>query len=199
MKQNRVVVTIALSLAALYFSIAAQAQNPTAVQRLQLSAFGGLSAVYTGLDLGKNGSLTLGADLALPPFRFVRPTAEVRATYPVHDGQVASEKSVLAGLRVDVLLGRRFHPYVDFLFGRGEMDYSGNGYVYTNFVYDVTTTNVYSPGVGLDYDLSEHFAVKVDGQLQQWSSEPTASGKIESKVGTLGVVYRFNFNRGPIR
>jgi hypothetical protein len=105
----------------------------------------------------------------------------------------------LAGLRVDVLLGRRFHPYVDFLFGRGEMDYAGNGYIYDNFVYDVTTTNVYSPGFGLDYDLTEHFALKLDGQLQQWSSEPTASGTVESKVGTIGVVYRFNFNRGPIR
>jgi hypothetical protein len=200
MNQFRVVLPIALLLAALSLSFVAQAQNPTAVQRMQLSAFGGVSGVFTGLEEGKNFSLTLGADLALPPFsRLVRPVIEVRATQPTDHGLVDSQKSILGGLRVDFLLGHRIHPYADFLFGRGQMNYGEFGYLYNNFEYDLTTTNVYSPGVGFDYDLSERFALKADGQYQQWSSAPTPSGTIYAKSGTLGLVYRFNFNRHAVR
>jgi hypothetical protein len=199
MKQIRVVSTITLLLAALSLSFVAHAQNPTAVQRMQLSAFGGVSGVYTGLQEGKNFSVVLGADLALPPLHGVRPVVEVRGTQPTDHGLVDSQKSILAGLRVDFLLGHRIHPYADFLFGRGQMNYGPFGYLYNNFEYDLTTTNVYSPGVGFDYDLSERFALKADGQYQQWSSAPTPSGTIYAKSGTLGLVYRFNFNRHAVR
>jgi hypothetical protein len=199
MKQNRVVLPLALFLAALSCSIAVQAQNPTAVQRMQLSAFGGVSGVFTGLQEGKNFSVVLGADLALPPFHGVRPVVEVRGTQPTDHGLVDSQKSILAGLRFDVLLGHRIHPYADFLFGRGQMNYGEFGYLYNNFEYDLTTTNVYSPGAGFDYDLSEHFSFKMDGQYQRWSAAPTPTGIIYSKNGTLGMVYRFNFNRGAVR
>ena len=199
MKQIRVVSTITLLLAALSLSFVAHAQNPTAVQRMQLSAFGGVSGVYTGLQEGKNFSVVLGADLALPPLHGVRPVVEVRGTQPTDHGLIDSQKSILAGLRVDFLLGHRIHPYADFLFGRGQMNYGPFGYLYNNFEYDLTTTNVYSPGVGFDYDLSERFALKADGQYQQWGSAPTPSGTIYAKSGTLGLVYRFNFNRHAVR
>jgi len=166
---------------------------------MQLSAFGGASGVFTGLESGKNFSLTAGVDLALPPVAHMRPTVEVRGTYPTDHGLVDSQKSILGGLRVDVLLGHRIHPYGDFLFGRGQMNYGEFGYYYNNYVYDVTTTYVYSPGAGFDYDLSEHFSLKADGQYQRWSSAPTPSGTLYSEVGTLGLVYHFNFNRHDIR
>jgi hypothetical protein len=129
----------------------------------------------------------------------LRPVVEVRGTYPTDHGQVDSQKSILGGLRVDFLLDRRLHPYGDFFFGRGEMHYWEFGYFYQNYIYALTTTYVYSPGVGFDYDLGDHFGIKVDGQYQRWSNAPSASGLIYSKVGTVGLVYRFNFNRGPIR
>jgi opacity protein-like surface antigen len=66
-----------------------------------------------------------------------------------------------------------------------------SGYDFGNTCYSVTTTYVYSPGAGFDYDLTSHLAIKVDGQYQQWSSVPTASGKLHSTVGTIGLVYRF--------
>jgi hypothetical protein len=178
---------------------AAQGQNPTATQRLQLSGFGAVSGVFTGLGGGKNFSVTAGGDLGLPPFHGVRPTIELRGTYPTDRGLVDNQRSVLGGLRVDFLLGHRWRPYGDFLFGRGEMDYTPYGYTYNNFVYDLTTTNVYSPGGGFDYDLTEHWGVKVDGQFQRWGAAPTTRGYVWAKVGTVGVVYRFDFNRHDIR
>jgi hypothetical protein len=199
MKQGRGLVTLALALATMGWGGVAHGQNPTAVQRLQLSGFGAVSGVFTGLGGGKNFSVTAGGDLGLPPFHGVRPTIEIRGTYPTDRGLVDNEKSVLGGLRVDYPLGYRWHPYGDFLFGRGEADYTPYGYIYNNFVYDLTTTNVYSPGGGFDYDLTSHWGVKVDGQFQRWGSAPTSKGYVWAKVGTAGIVYRFDFNRGGMR
>ncbi|MGD0799105.1 MAG: hypothetical protein ABR910_15430 [Acidobacteriaceae bacterium] len=201
MKQGRVLVSLAVLLAAIAWGQVAEGQNPTAIQRLQLSAFGAVSGVFTGLGGGKNFSVTAGADLALPPFHGVRPTLEARGTYPTDRGLVDNQKSAMGGLRVDFLLGHRWHPYGDFLFGRGEMLYTPYGYMFNNNFYELTTTNVYSAGAGFDYDLGEHLAVKVDAQFQRWASTsvPTPSGAIWSKVGTAGIVYRFDFNRHNLR
>jgi len=194
MKRERVLGTLALLLATMGWGLAAEGQHPTAVQPMQLSAFGGVSGVYTGLGGGKNFSVTAGADLALPPFHWVRPTIELRGTYPTDRGLVDNQRSVLAGLRVDFLLGHRWHPYGDILFGRGQMNYTPYGYLYNNSLYVLTTTNVYSAGGGFDYDLGDHLGIKVDAQLQRWGTTPTPSGEIYSKVGTVGIVYRFGFN-----
>jgi hypothetical protein len=197
MKQNRVVLPLALLLAASFGPCAIQAQNPTAVQKLQLSAFGGVSGDYTGLGGGKNLSLTAGGDLALPiVFNRLRPTIELRGTYPMARGTIDSQKDILGGLRVDFLLGHRLRPYGDFLFGRGQMNY-GSGYFYGNYEYDLTTTYVYSPGAGIDFKAGTHFAIKVDGQFQRWGSAPTPSGNVYSKVGTVALVYRF-FSRSGV-
>ena len=196
MKQYRIVLTLASLLASISWTSVASAQEalPTAVRPMQLSAFGGVSGVFTGLSGGKNFSITAGADLALPNYRVVRPVIEVRGTYPTDHGLVDSQKSILGGLRVDFLLGRHIHPYGDFLFGRGQIDYNG-GYLFGNQVYLRTTTNVLSPGAGFDYDLTDHWGIKVDGQFQHWGQAPTPSRSIYSKVGTVGVVYRFGFDR----
>ena len=170
-----------------------KAQSPTAEQPRQLSTFVAGSGVLTGLAGGKNASITAGVDLGLRPHHGIRPTIEVRGTYPIHKGEIDAQKSILAGVRADFLLGRRFHPYVDFLIGRGETDYP-TGYLFQNFEYDLTTNLVYSPGVGVDYDLSHHLAIKADYQFQHWGAAPTTSGSVYPQVGTVGVVYRFDFN-----
>lgn len=194
MKQQRVLGTLALLLATMGLGLAAEGQHPTAVQPMQLSAFGGVTGVYTGLGGGKNFSVTAGADLALPPFHWVRPTIEVRGTYPMDRGLIDHQKSILGGLRADFMLGHRWHPYGDFLFGRGEMIYSPF-YIYNGFYYESSPTYVYSAGAGFDYDLGERWGIKVDGQVQRWGGPaPTPSGLIYPKVGTVGIVYRFGFN-----
>jgi hypothetical protein len=122
----------------------------------------------------------------------LRPVVEVRGTYPMDRGLVVAQKDAMGGLRVNFLLGRRIHPYGDFLAGRGEMDYRLD-YIFGIKIYDDTTTWVYSPGVGFDYDLTDRLSLKVDAQLQHWGETPTTKGRIYSSVGTVGLVYRFNF------
>jgi len=193
-------VKILLALATLLATIswagaaAAQAYHPTAARDLQLSAWGAVSGVFTGLDGGKNFAVTAGGDLGLPPWHGIRPTVEVRGTYPTDRGLVDAQKSILGGLRADFLLGHRIHPYGDFLFGRGQMDYE-YGYIFANEVYALTTTYIDSIGGGFDYDISDNLSIKVDGQVQRWGSAPTPSGTVYSTQGTAGIVYRFGFGR----
>jgi hypothetical protein len=200
MKQVKAVLTLAFLLAPFFLPGVAVAQSakPTADQDIQLSVFGAASGDYTGLAGGRNLSVTAGIDLALAPWHGTRPTLELRGTYPMDGGAIVAQKEVLGGLRLDFLLGRRVHPYGDFLFGRGQMDYASPGYPYLPTsppgtplsYYHLTTSYVYSPGAGFDYDLTNHLAIKVDGQYQQWGSVPTASGKLHSTVATIGLVYR---------
>ena len=193
MKQLRLVQVLALLLATISWARIAAAQAlPTAAAPLQLSAFGGVSGVFTGLEGGKNFSITAGGDLALPIWRGLRPVLEARGTYPMDRGLIVAEKDAMGGLRVNFLLGRRIHPYGDFLYGRGQMDYR-LGYIYGNTIYDTTTTWIYSPGVGFDYDLTDRFSLKVDAQLQHWGETPNNKGRVYSSIGTVGLVYRFTF------
>ncbi len=176
-------------------SAVAQPAHPTATRELELSAFAGASGSYTGLGNGRNFSVTAGADLGLPIYRFLRPTIEVRGTYPTDGGDVDSQKSILVGGKAEFLPTRRIRPYGNFLIGRGEMDYKHGGYYFNYSIYKLTTTNVLSPGFGLDYDFTRHLSLRLDGQYQRWGDAPTPSGTVYAKVGTAGVVYRFTFDR----
>ena len=186
-----------------------------ATQDLALSAFGGLTGNYTNLEGGKNIGISAGVDLALPSFHRYRPVVEVRGTYPMTGGQIDAQREFLGGLRVERQYAR-WHPYVDFLVGRGQIDYQNGGFTYGNFTYLFSTSTVYSGGVGVDVDLTHHFAIRGDVQGQHWDTPfpvtPTtttvASAKsnavfaalgtapqtIYPKMLTLGVVYRFDFN-----
>jgi hypothetical protein len=193
MNKRNLWMRLALLVAILSSPYAANAQAaPTATQAMQLSAFGGLTGVFTGLLGGHNLSVTAGADLAFPKFFHVRPAIEVRGTYPIHGGTIDSQKSILAGPRFEGIIGR-FHPYGDILIGRGGIDYP-RGYYYNGFIYYSSNTNVYSGGGGLNYDLSPRVAVKADFQIQHWSTPVVPSGTIYSKPITFGVVYTFDFN-----
>ena len=123
MKQLTIRLNLIL-IAAIFLRVhAASAQAvPTASQTFQLSAFGGLTGVFTDLEGGHNLSLSAGVDLAFLSLHGFHPAAEVRGIYPVHTGPISSQKSLLGGIRVDHRYGF-VRPYVDFLAGRGEIDY----------------------------------------------------------------------------
>jgi hypothetical protein len=193
MKQNKLIWMLAVLLTTTFWACVATAQQakPTASRALELSTFGGVSADYTGLSGGRNGSLSVGVDLAFAPYRGLRPTVELRGLYPLDKGTIVSQKAGFGGLRVDFLLGHRAHPYGDFLFGRGQMNYGTSGYLYNDYNYLVTTTYVYSPGAGVDLDLTRRLAIKLDGQYQSWGDTPTASTTVHSTIATVGLVYRF--------
>jgi hypothetical protein len=192
---------VALAIAAIAtiaaFAPFAHAQaTPVATQSLQLSAFGALTGTYTGLSGGRNLGFTAGADLGFYPYRSFYPSLEIRGTLPAFKGHVDNQKNILAGLKVERHYGR-FHPYADILFGRAAIHYANGGYPNpaNDFLYTETPTNVLSPGVGLDLTLTDHIALKGDAQFQRLSTPVTVSGHIYAKPLSLGVIYRFNFNR----
>jgi Outer membrane protein beta-barrel domain len=187
-------VRLALFTAICTVAHAAYAQaDPAGTQKLQLSAFVAGTGTFTDLEGGKNLGITAGADLTFLAFRLFRPSFEVRGTYPIDHGHISSQKNFLLGPKVEYPVGR-LHPYVDFFVGRGEIDYNAPGFIFGNIRYFNTNTFVYSPGVGLDYNLTHNLAVKADAQFQHWDTPATASGVIHPTALTLGVVYNFDFN-----
>jgi len=177
-------------------SAAAQARS-TATQMLRLSAFGGINGTYTGLAGGRNVGITAGADLSFRPFFSLRPSVEVRGTYPVHDDGIDSQRNGLVGIKLERAFGR-LRPYGDALFGRGAIDYP-HGFTDPTGArtYARTVSNVFAFGGGVDYDLTPHFALKADVQVIRYVTPVTVSGNVYAKSGTAGIVYRFDFNHHP--
>ena len=163
-----------------WLGVAAQGQAmPTAEQRASLSVFGGVGGTYTGVGQGRNASMTFGTDYGAWSFAGFRPSVELRGTFPVYEGHLNSQRSILAGVRVEHRLGR-FHPYANFLIGGGHINYINDdivGYIYT-------TSTVYSPGVGVTRALTRHFSGQVDAQFQHWDTPVT--GKLGHGVGETG-------------
>lgn len=185
----------------LYFAASLQAQSlPTASRGVVPSAFAGITGTYTGLDGGRNLGLTAGIDIGFRPFFGLLPSIEGRGTYPINNGSVVGEEYAAGGLRLGKRYGS-FRPYVDFLFGRGELNYQNGGLAVPQqaFRYVQTTSNVISPGLGFEVDVTEKFAVRFDGQYQFWNVPFDPSGatpnatRIHAMPGTIGVVYRLGW------
>lgn len=166
--------------------------SATAVQPLGLSAFGAATGTYTNILGGRNLGITAGADLAFLSYRRFRPVLEVRGNYPFYNGRINNQRSLLGGLKIERPIGP-FHPYANFLIGRGQINYP-IGLLFNNLLYLKTVSTVYSPGVGLDYDITDQWAAKVDFQYQHWDTPAVAGGVINPKALSAGVVYRFDFN-----
>lgn len=174
--------------------------TPTASRSFEPSVFAGISGSYTGLSGGRNLGINAGADLGFRPFFGFLPSLEVRGTYPADSGTIVGQETILAGIRLQKRY-RNVRPYVDFLVGRGQMKYQSGGYIVLaqDFKYLQSTSNVLSPGLGFETDITPHFALLLDGQLQHWdipftpASSSTAGSSIYAKVGMIGVVYRFSW------
>jgi hypothetical protein len=194
MKDKKALVRLALSVAIAGLTHAAHAQAaPAGTQQLQLSAFGGFTGTFTDLEGGKNLGITIGADVTFLKFRLFKPAFEIRGTYPIDEGHISSQKDFLLGPKVEYPIGR-FHPYADFFVGRGQINYLNGGFIVGNTKFITTNTFVYSPGVGLDYNLTHNLAVKADAQFQHWDTPVVPSGAIHPTALTFGVVYNFDLN-----
>jgi hypothetical protein len=180
-------------------SVAFAQGNATDVRAIQLYGFGGATGVYTGLDGGRNLGITAGVDLGFGGYRGFLPMFEARGTYPVHSGTIVDERSFEAGLRVERQY-RAAHPYVDILFGRGQLQYQGYSGLSPDqtVLYERTNSNIVSFGGGTDYDVAQSFAVKLDAQVQHYDTPVTISGSINSTLLTVGVVYRFGYGQRRI-
>jgi hypothetical protein len=180
------------AVSALTHTASAQAA-PAGTQKLQLSTFVAATGTFTGLEGGKNLGITAGADLTFLNFRQFRPSFEARGTYPINQGHISSQKNFLLGPKVEYPLGK-LHPYVDVLFGRGQIDYHAPGFILGNTLYISSNTFIYSPGVGVDYSLTHNLALKADAQFQHWNTPVVSSGTIHPTALTFGVVYNFDLN-----
>lgn len=174
-----------------------------------------VSGVYTGLGAsplegdgvhqgpeGRNISFTAGADLGVYSLFGVRLGGEVRGEVPIASGRLDGQKSILGGLRFTHepsgygAFGK-FRPYVDVLAGRGEITYQNGGYPLPGVLYLSNTSAVYAGGGGFEYDVTRAFSFKADALVERWHTPVVGSGKIYSKQGSVGIVYRYGTGRGP--
>jgi hypothetical protein len=171
----------------------------TASRRITPSVFAGVAGVDTGLDSGHNLSLTAGADLAFLPDSCLHPAIEYRGTYAFANGQVDSLKTHLGGIKFSKPY-RRFRPYADLLAGRGETIYANGGHQVPGklIFYTRSSSNVFSLGGGTDIFAAGHIALKLDFQMQRYSSPVTTSGHVYSEVVAAGLVYVFHIGKRPL-
>lgn len=171
---------------------AAQAR-PTATTSISLSGFGLLSEVNTGFESSKNLSLTTGANISLQPRFGLYPSLELRGTLPLASGNVASQKNIMGGIKLSKFYGP-LHPYVNFLAGRAEFRYQTFPVTpdYSSY-YVQSTSNIFSPGGGVDFQVSSQLAFKFDAQFGLYSSPVTASGRGVVSSISAGLSYHFSF------
>jgi hypothetical protein len=196
----------------------AQHAEPTAVRKLQTSVYGLFNYTDTGLQprngsgalygsKGHNAGITAGVDVSVYSWNRFAAAIDIRGSYPINDGQLVAEKSLLGGLRVSYepagifstpIAGlSRLRPYGDFLYGRGEMDYQHGGYLVGNLLYTQTAGGIYAGGGGVEVDVSPRFSFKADYQAEHWSTPVTPSGSVFAQQVGVGVAYRIGANQGP--
>jgi opacity protein-like surface antigen len=141
------------------------------------------SQLKTGLNT-TNPAVIFGAD-ATRHFKrlpWLTPSLEVRSG--ISPGKLYSEETFQGGIKVESRIGR-FHPYADFLIGKGLIQFEGG---------HRDNSLVPSVGFGLDYTLSSRWSLKADYTHQSWDlgkASPTFSPSSLS----FGIAYRFNFGK----
>jgi hypothetical protein len=168
--------------------------TPTASEALQISGFGTVDTVYTGLALGKNASFTAGVDATIRPFYGLYPSLEVRGTIPWDHGSIDGQKNVVGGLVLSKHI-RRYQPYGDIEGGRGELTFSHGGYLSPDgaFRYVQTAGGVIGGGGGANILITDRFFFKADFQFQRYSTPVSASNSVYGKEFGVGLGYRFGF------
>jgi opacity protein-like surface antigen len=176
-------------------SLSAQAL-PTAQKAAEITAFGGYTPSSPDFGPRTYNGFTAGADFTIfPPLRF-DPSVEVRFTRS-HSYDM-TEKSFLVGPRLQKDFGRdHYHPYIDFLVGRGSFNYSG--VVPVGFS-NTASGFALSYGGGIDIDVTHHVSLKLDLQQQSWSMGTNRFFKpngetftLAPRTYTVGATYHFQF------
>ena len=96
-----------------------------------------------------------------------------------HTDEQVTETTYLGGPRVSLTQGR-IRPYVKLL--------AGAGHITLPFNYAEGTFFTYAPSVGVDYLLTQRFAVRADFQYQVWPKFPY--GELKPYGLSAGIVFR---------
>jgi hypothetical protein len=183
-----------LLLAALGSTLATRAQTSATVSKsAEISAFAGFTNSASDYGIQRNNGVTVGADYT----RFLRwpiaPSIEVRGSYT--SGLLITEESILAGLRLEAPFKRRYHPYVDVLYGGTKVLFKFP----PTPTYTTDQTSAISLGGGINIDIVRNFQLKLDYQRQFENFGPNgiqpnnADFTLTPGAYTLGVVYRIPF------
>lgn len=165
----------------------------TAGKSANIFVFGGYEFVQPdyGPDYIKDNGFVAGGTF-VRYFRVGRYPLGVGAEgrYQKVTGTIVNETTWGGGLRLDTLIGTRFHPYVEGLYGRGEIDY--------NFLpvpsrpnYRSDTGSVLQYGFGVDIDVTRDFSLKLEGLQQNWNI--TSAYTLGPAAYTAAIVYRIPF------
>jgi hypothetical protein len=175
-------------------SIGSPAQSiPTASQEFQLSVFAASTSTFTDLAGDHNMDLTAGIDLTFLAFRSINAAVELRGSYPITNGSVSDQKNFVLGPKIEYPI-KNIRPYVNFLVGRGRINYLSSGYIFDNFKYLRSDSLVLSPGMGLSLPVTHRTAIKTDFQYQSWATPAVLSGRISPWALSFGASYNFDFN-----
>jgi hypothetical protein len=174
----------------------------TAGRSAAIFVWGGATLVQPdyGPDYVKNHGYTFGANYDRYT-RLLNHPASVgfEFRYGKSTGTVVNESTMAGGLRLGTTFLNRFHPWVNFLFGVGNIDF--NQIVDKNDPsYRSDRGRMYEYGFGLDIDVYRNFSVKLDGQQQNWNMGFNQRFPQTNNVFTLApvaytaaIVYRIPF------
>jgi hypothetical protein len=167
---------------------------PTATKSAEISAFGGYTASAPDFGPLTKTGFTMGADFTLFPHWHFDPSLEAR--YDFAHAPTISEHVFLVGPRVQKdFLHDRVHPYINFLFGVGTIDYHP-----ANPKDASDSGRAFSLGGGADFDVTRHISVKADLQQQSWNLGTNSIYKpqggnytLAPRTYTFGAAYHFQF------
>jgi hypothetical protein len=160
---------------------------------MDFSAFGAASRVWT--DYGYPATAyTIGAEF-IRYYRWpVTPSIEFRYK-STSNGRTVDENTFGGGIRVEHAI-RNFRPYGTFLVSKGTIHYNFD-HPYnphpTAEPYTQDGSVVYSPGLGVDYDIAYRWAVLADYQYEFWNLGYNQT--LTPRALAIGVLYRVSFGR----
>lgn len=156
----------------------------TASKGADISLFGAYSLVSPDdRSSPKNNGFTFGGDVTLLlPHQFAL-SLEPRVT--LAPGSVVGEYSYGGGPRLQRRF-KNFVPYIDYLWSYGVLTLT---HPTSSYVRDNST--VHSLGFGLDYNLTQQWAVRSDYQFEHW--HVAVNNTFEPRVLSFGVVYTIPF------
>jgi hypothetical protein len=156
-------------------------------------------STFGGFQFGQPGRSSFGSSaegaMAGADFTWIQSSRlafslETRGNF--NSGPNVTERTVLAGQRIQTRVGARLHPYADFLVGGGTILFAPG---FAGYHEDRST--VISYGGGLNVDMGHHLSVRTDVQMEHWNLG--TNGRSFNPVifnpflTTVGVEYRIPF------
>jgi hypothetical protein len=164
-------------------SLEAQA-TPAASRQGEISVYGAYSRVWPDYGVEKDNGAIFGAEYTRFMNSLLNPSLELRGK--VVSGPNVNQRTWGGGIR-GVHRFRNFYPYIDFLVSAGTIQFDRPFIDARGKLYTSDNSIVYSAGGGVDYDITRHFAARVDYQFEHWNLGTNQS--LTPEALSIGAVY----------